>query len=165
MNNILYKIQASVLLIGTLFSWFTVYTDFSRFYNLYGSITKISGCTIPNPVTTPCFYGAFAFLLGFIWSLNILRNKSKNVDITKKQRNLRYLLIAGTIFAWSNFGLEIFKYYSSKTAVKVSCSGVATDNVFLTACFYGSVIFLIALVVSFIIKRKANSAPAIISNN
>jgi hypothetical protein len=157
MNKNLFKLQAGVLLIGTLFAWYTVYSDFARFYNLYGSITRISGCAIPNPVTTPCFYGAFAFLLGFIWSVIILRRISKGEEISKKQRNLKYLLIAGTIFAWSNFALEIYKYYSSKTAVKVSCSGVATDNVFLTACFYGSVIFLTALIVSLVIKKTMSS--------
>jgi hypothetical protein len=157
MKNILFKLQSLVLLIGTVFSWFTVYTDFTRFYNLYGSLTRISGCTIPNPVTTPCFYGAFAFLLGFIWSVVILRKVSKGEEVTKKQDNLRYLLIAGTIFAWGNFAVEITKYYSSKTALKVSCSGVATDNVFLTACFYGSVIFLTALIVSLVISKAKSS--------
>ena len=154
MNKNLFRLQATVLFIGTVFSWFTVYTDFARFYNLYGSFTKISGCTIPNPVTTPCFYGAFAFLLGFIWSLIILKKVSKGEEVTKKQNNMRYLLIAGTIFAWGNFAVEINKYYSSKTALKVSCSGVATDNVFLTACFYGSVIFLVALIVSLVIRKR-----------
>ncbi len=153
MNKNLFKLQTAVLLIGTLFAWYTVYSDFARFYNLYGTVTRISGCTIPNPVTTPCFYGAFAFLLGFIWSVIILRKIFKGEEVTKRQRNLRYLLIAGTIFAWSNFALEIYKYYSSQTAVKVSCSGVATDNVFLTPCFYGSVIFLMALIVSMVINN------------
>ncbi len=157
MNKFIFKLQTLVLLIGTLFAWFTVYTDFSRFYNLYGSITKISGCTIPNPVTTPCFYGAFAFLLGLIWSYNIQKRESDGEDIRTKQRNLGYLLIGGTIFAWSNFGYEIFRYLSVKTAVKVSCSGVPTDNVFLTACFYGSVIFLIALIVSLIIRKTISN--------
>lgn len=153
MNKNLFKLQTAVLFIGTIFAWFTVYTDFARFYNLYGSLTKISGCTIPNPVTTPCFYGAFAFLLGFIWSVNILKKVSKGEEVTKKQMKLWYLLIAGTIFAWGNFAYEIFKYYSAKTALKVSCSGVPTDNVFLTACFYGSVIFLVALILSIVIKK------------
>jgi hypothetical protein len=153
MNKIVFKLQTLVLLIGTLFAWFTVYTDFSRFYNLYGSVTKISGCAIPNPVTTPCFYGAFAFLLGLIWAYKIQKKESKGEDIRTKQRNLRYLLIGGTIFAWSNFAYEIVKYFSAKTAVKVSCSGVPTDNVFLTACFYGSVIFLVSLITSIVIKR------------
>ena len=76
----IYTAQSLLLLIGTLFAWFTVYTDFSRFYNLYGDITRIRGCVIPNPVTTPCFYGAFAFLGGLIWSLYILKtSKQKKV--------------------------------------------------------------------------------------
>lgn len=30
--NKLFKIQSLILLAGTIFSWFTVYSDFSRFY-------------------------------------------------------------------------------------------------------------------------------------
>ncbi len=154
MRNNLFKLQTAILLAGTLFAWFTVYTDFKRFYNLHGSVTKISDCVIPNPVTTACFYGAFAFLLGFIWSASILSKVSRSKDVAKPQRNLWYLLIAGTIFAWGNFGLEVYKFYSSEVAGKVSCSGVATDNVFLTPCFYGSAIFLSALIVSIIIRKS-----------
>lgn len=150
----LLKLQTGTLLVGTLFAWFTVYTDFTRFYNLYGSITKISGCVIPNPVTTPCFYGAFAFLLGFILSAIVLHKSLKGEDFIKKQKHLWLLLIAGTLFAWGNFAFEIMKFYSSKTVVQVSCSGVATDNVFLTSCFYGSVIFLSSLIVSTLIRSK-----------
>ncbi len=150
----LFRLQTTVLLVGTLFAWFTVYTDFSRFYNLYGSLTRISGCTIPNPVTTPCFYGAFAFLLGFIWSFNILKKVLKDETVVSEQRNLGYLLVAGTLFAWGNFSYELIKYYTATTAVKVSCSGVATNNVFLTSCFYGSVIFLAALIISTVIRKS-----------
>ena len=46
---------------GTIFSWTTVYQDFVRFFNLYGDLFRIYDCEIPNPVTTPCFYGAIAF--------------------------------------------------------------------------------------------------------
>ncbi len=148
----IYLAQSLVLLIGTLFAWFTVFTDFSRFYKLYGTITKISGCVIPNPVTTPCFYGAFAFLGGFIWSLYILKASKEKKVINQKKLNI--FLIAGTIFAWSNFSFEIFNFYFRKTATKVSCSGVTVDNIFTTACFIGSMLFLGSLIISLVINRK-----------
>ena len=148
----MYIAQSIVLLIGTLFAWFTVYSDFSRFYGLYGDITRISGCTIPNPVTTPCFYGAFAFLGGFIWSLFILRTSKENKIINQKRLHL--LLIASTIFALSNLSLEIFNFYSNKTATQVSCSGVPSTNIFTTACFIGSMLFLGSFIISLIINRK-----------
>jgi len=148
----MYFVQSFVLLVGTIFAWFTVYTDFTRFYNLYGDITKISGCVIPNPVTTPCFYGAFAFLGAFIWSLYIQKMpKEKRIAHQKK---LSIFLVAATIFAWSNLALEIYNFYLQKTGSKVSCSGVATNNIFTTACFIGSMIFLTSLIISFVINRK-----------
>lgn len=148
----IYQFQSLVLLIGTIFAWFTVYTDFSRFYKFYGSLTRIQNCVIPNPVTTPCFYGAFVFLAGFIWSLLILKRKTEDQLIQQKKLNL--LLVAGTIFAWGNFAYEIIKYYLVKSGPKVSCSGIPTDNIFLTSCFYGSVIFLSSLILSIIIVRR-----------
>ncbi|MFA6982192.1 MAG: hypothetical protein WC243_04190 [Patescibacteria group bacterium] len=157
MNNALYKLQTFVLFVGTVFSWTTVFSDFSHFYNIYGSVTKIAGCTIPNPVTTPCFYGALAFLIAFIWSISILSKKLKGTNIAKAQKGLRTLLIAGTIFAWSNFGFEAYKFYASSSVEKTSCSGVTTQNVFLTPCFYGSVIYLTALIVSLLIAKKTST--------
>lgn len=150
----IYIVQSIVLLIGTLFAWFTVYTDFSRFYGLYGNIARISGCVIPNPVTTPCFYGAFAFLGGFIWSLCILRTSKEKKIINQKRLNI--LLIASTIFAWSNFFLELKKFYISSSASKISCSGVPTNNVFFTSCFIGSMIFLFSLITSLTILKNIN---------
>ena len=148
----MYLAQSLILLVGTIFAWFTVFTDFSRFYNLYGTITKISDCAIPNPIVTPCFYGAFAFLGGFIWSLFILKAANEKKVISQKKLNL--LLIAGTIFAWSNFSFEIFNFYFRKTTTKVSCSGVTTDNIFTTACFIGSMLFLGSLIISLLINKK-----------
>ena len=136
--NKLFKLQSAVLFAGTVFAWTTVYTDFSRFYKYYGSLTRIQNCVIPNPVTTPCFYGAFAFLIGFIWSVSILKSRLGRRIL--KQKKLNILLIAGTIFAWSNFAYETIKFYAAKSGAKVSCSGVPTDNIFLTACFFGSLL-------------------------
>jgi len=158
----MYFIQSFVLLVGTIFAWFTVYTDFSRFYNLYGSITKISGCIIPNPVTTPCFYGAFAFLGAFIWSLYVLKFSKEKKIIHQKRLNI--LLIASTIFAWSNLALEIYHFYLQQTGSKISCSGVATDSIFTTACFIGSMLFLGALIISLAINRK-NKNDMLIEKN
>jgi hypothetical protein len=150
-----YLIQSLVLLAGTLFAWLTVYSDFSRFYNIYHSLTRIQNCIVPNPITTPCFYGAFAFLGAFIWSVYILR--ASNEKKIKHQKFLSIFLIGGTIFAWSNLALEVYNFYIQKMGPKVSCSGVATDNVFTTACFIGSIIFLMSLIISLAINRKKES--------
>ncbi|OGC46098.1 hypothetical protein A2V49_04080 [candidate division WWE3 bacterium RBG_19FT_COMBO_34_6] len=153
MRKYLLYIQSIILLSGTIFAWVTVYKDFARFYNLYGTVTKISGCVIPNPVTTPCFYGAFAFLTAFIISLFIL----KKPDNFLLQKRLIILLIAGTIFAWSNFGYEVYKFYLASNVDKISCSGVPTENVFATPCFVGACIFLSGLLASIFTKKCARS--------
>ena len=154
----IYWVQSLVLLAGTIFAWFTVYSDFSRFYNLYGTLTKISGCSIPNPITTPCFYGAFAFLGAFIWSLYIL--KMPRVKQIAHEKKLVILLIGSTIFAWSNLALEIYNFYIQKASSKVSCSGVATDNIYTTACFIGSMIFFVSLIISMVINWKSKKIEA-----
>lgn len=121
-----------ILVGGSTFAWTTVYYDFLRFQKIYGTIFRISGCTTPNPIMTPCFYGAIAFVICLILS------------ITKKYKYLFWLLIGGTIFAWSNFSYEAYKFYWG-TGPKVGCSGALTDNIFNTPCFYGAVIYLLAL--------------------
>jgi len=148
--NRLYKLQSLVLFIGTVFAWTTVYTDFARFYKFYGSLTRIQNCVIPNPITTPCFYGAFAFLGAFIWSLYILKFNTDKKIVHEKR--LLILLIASTIFAWSNLAIEVYNFYL-KSGSKLSCSGVTTNNIFTTACFIGSMIFLGSLIVSLIINK------------
>lgn len=137
MENLITVILAG----GTTFAWFTIYNDFSRFYKIYGTIFRIYDCATPNPVTTPCFYGGFAFILGFIWSLQ------------KKFDHVWYLLIGGTVFAWTNFGYEAYKFYLSTTKVKVSCSGVPTTNIFTTPCFFGASIFLLALIATYTYRK------------
>ncbi|OGH10806.1 MAG: hypothetical protein A3B38_03840 [Candidatus Levybacteria bacterium RIFCSPLOWO2_01_FULL_36_13] len=148
----MHLLQSFFLLVGTLFAWFTVYGDFTRFYNIYHSLTRVQNCIIPNPITTPCFYGAFAFLGAFIWSLYILKTTAEKK--IKHQKFLSIFLVGGTIFAWSNLSLEVYNFYAQKMGPKVSCSGVATDNIFTTACFIGSMIFLVSLITALIIHKR-----------
>ena len=152
----LYIAQSVLLLMGTLFAWFTVYSDFIRFYNLYGDITKISGCAIPNPVTTACFYGSFAFLGAFIWSLFI--NKTTAAKKIANQKKLHLLLIGSTIFAFSNLSLEVYNFYFNSASGQVSCSGVPATNIFATPCFIGSMFFLGSLIISILIKMKSKNS-------
>ena len=148
----LFYLQTLVLLVGSIFAWYTVYTDFARFYHLYGDLTRISNCIIPNPVTTPCFYGAFSFLGGLIWSIYILKQSEQNQPA--QQKKLSILLTASTIFAWSNLAIEVYNFYFKTQADQVTCSGVTADNIFVTPCFIGSAIFLVALITALIIRKK-----------
>ncbi len=133
MKNKLQNLLTIILAGGTIFAWYTVFSDFYRFQRIYGTIFRIENCSIPNPLTTPCFYGAIAFVIALILS------------IKKMEKPLYFLIIGGTIFAWSNFGYEVYKFYAT-TGIKTSCAGIITDNVFTTPCFYGAFIYLLALI-------------------
>lgn len=149
----LYVTQVLVLLGGVLFSWYTVYADFVRFYNTEGTILKIKDCVYPNPITTPCFYGAIVFLIALGWAIYVYRDSIFS-SRAKKQQKLWLILLAGTAFGWVNFGFSLFKFYTADVGEQVTCSGVPTDNPFLTPCFLGSVIYLIAFLLSWFITKK-----------
>ena len=112
MNRTLLKLQVGVLMIGTVFSWTTLVLDYRRFFASGGSSYELSGCIVANPVTTPCFYGALAYLIALLWALVIFR--SKPAAILKSQRGLQFLLISGTAFAWGNFAYEAYRFIQSK---------------------------------------------------
>lgn len=142
-----------VLAAGTIFAWFTVYSDFSRFYDSEGTLFKIQGCAIPNPVTTPCFYGAFAFLIALMWSIIIWRKPIAN--FRAHLGKLLWLLVASVIFAWSNFVYSLVRFYQTQASGHaIGCSGQLVTNPWTTPCFIGACIFLISLLVAGIVYSK-----------
>ncbi len=58
------------------------------------------------------------------------------------------VLLCGTIFAWGNFGYELYSWIKKNTCTTGCMPGV---NPFLTPCFYGAIFFTIAFVLSCII--------------
>ena len=142
---------STTLLGGTIFAWYTVFNDFLLFYNTEGTLLKVTDCIIPNPVITPCFYGAFAFLGAFIWSLFILGFTGERLK--KNQKHLFWFMIGGTIFAWSNFIPQLVKFVQADMQPILGCTGQVTTNPFVTPCFIGSAIFLCALIISFIVYK------------
>lgn len=141
-----------VLFCGTVFAWYTTYTDFTRFFIYGGSWLRFSGTIYPHPATTPCFYGAFAFLAAFVWSLLILRD-SEVVRRKTQQKYLVWFLVAGNLFAWTNAISQIARFYAAAPGEGVSCSGVPITNPFATSCFYGSSLFLLSLIVAYVAFR------------
>lgn len=148
--------MSAALLGGTIFAWYTVYTDFNRFYQNEGTLFKIEDCAVPNPVTTACFYGAIAFLAAFIWSIFL-----HLLPVEMRQKPLRYLtifLVGGVLFAWTNMTILLVKFYRAAPGDGVSCSGVPTANPFTTPCFYGATIFLLSLIIAIgalVLERRA----------
>ncbi len=148
MKRNLLKLQTAILFGGSIFAWHAVYGDFQRYYDVESTIWKFKDCAAANPLTTPCFWGAVAFVIAFIWSLYIVNNKIQH-------KYLLFLLGGGTIFAWSNFTFGLVKFLAHQgDGPVIGCSGQVVLNPFDTPCFIGAVIYLIAFVVSLIAFRK-----------
>jgi hypothetical protein len=159
MGKLSLKLQVAVLALGVVFSWFTLVVDYRRFFAAGGRVFELSGCAVSNPLATPCFYGALAFLAAFIWAVAVLRSAPEAV--TRRQRGLNWLLAAGTVFAWGNFAYEVVRF--SQPQAPVSAFSCPKDEVLvhplMTPCFYGALIYLAALMVSLFILRARAGRP------
>jgi len=62
------------------------------------------------------------------------------------------LLLIGTLFAWTNFIIELI-HWLNQTTNQLGCF-TNTKNPFLTPCFYGALFFTIALIFSVVIYKK-----------
>jgi hypothetical protein len=152
MDRLLLRLQIAVLAIGTVFAWFTLVGDYHRFFSAGGRAFEWSGCVVTNPLLTPCFYGALAFLAALVWALLLLRSAPEKV--AGHQRRLNWLLAAGTVFAWGNFAYELFLYSQQRPATVLGCPpGEPIVHPLMTPCFYGALIFLTALAISLLILR------------
>ena len=62
------------------------------------------------------------------------------------------VLFIGTLFAWSNFFIELIDWLNDR-----ACTTGCTANVvnpFLTPCFYGAIFFTMAFILSAIILKR-----------
>jgi len=152
-----YLVQTIVILAGTVFAWYTVVTDFLRFYHYEGTLFKVRDCVVPNPVVTPCFYGALAFILALALSIQVLRKEENRTTI---QRYLTWLLGAGTLFAAGNFTLTMVRYIQSNATGEsfIACSGIPAATPLTTPCFFGLIFYAAAFMVALSIIRKRKLA-------
>lgn len=65
-----------------------------------------------------------------------------------------FVLLLGTLFAWTNFGIEFYSWYN-QVSCAVGCSAGKIVNPFLTSCFYGAIFFTAAFVLSALILQKS----------
>lgn len=137
-----------ILLSGVIFAYFSVYTEFVDFYLNEGTLFKLKDCLTPNPVTTACFYGAFGFLIAFVWSLILFKNQATKFSAYIK---LTTLLLGCTIFAWYNNYSTLYSFFFESKNSIVGCTGKIITNPFTTPCFIGASIFTLALSVCAII--------------
>ena len=144
----LLRLQALVIAGGVLFSWGALMGQFGRFYDMYGTFFRFRECVIPNPMATPCFYGAMAFLASFVWATFLVINFRAG-----SQKWLSRLLLFGVVFALSVLSYEFLQYYHLLGGPIISCTpGVPPWQ---TPCFVGFLFFVGAFTVSlFVIKRQ-----------
>ena len=145
-----YLSQIAILAIGSGIAWNAVYDDFVRFFGAGGRLIQVAGCTFPNPVMTPCFYGAFAFVGALLWASRILK-KSNISQKVRQEKYLSWFLVGCTIFGWSNFVKLYLDYVGGS---QIGCSGAPMTSPFITPCFFGSAFFLLALLLSWMILWK-----------
>lgn len=141
------KIRVGILILGVLVSWYATLFAFFDFYQNEGTIFKIKDCILPNPVTTPCFWGALAFLVALIMAVKTLKKSS-----VKFERYFMYFMIACVIFAWGNFVIELRGVEPKPGAIITPCPA-SGKNPFLSPCFFGSILFTTSLLLSHIISR------------
>lgn len=61
------------------------------------------------------------------------------------------VLLCGTLFAWINFGWELYNWLKHRVCTTGCVVGV---NPFFTPCFYGAIFFTVAFVLSILILNK-----------
>ena len=61
------------------------------------------------------------------------------------------ILLLGTLFAWTNFIVELVAWRKNKTCTTGCVAPGKVVNPFLTPCFYGAIFFTIAFVLSTIL--------------
>ena len=142
-----YLTQIALLVFGNLVAWKAVYDDFSRFFGAGGKLLQVAGCTVPNPVTTPCFYGAFGFLGTLIWAIMIFK-KTDIVAKVRQEHYLSWLLVGCALFGGFNFTKLYLAFINGS---QIGCSGAPMTSPFVTPCFYGASIFLVTLIFSWLI--------------
>lgn len=147
-SKLIERTRLLILSLGVLVSWKETITAFQRFYQFEGTIFKIKDCVLPNPVTTPCFWGALAFAGALFWAYKLYKKQN-----LKSERYLMYFLIGSVIFAWTNFAIELKGVEPVKGALIAPCPATA-PNPFLSACFFGSILFTLALISTYVISKS-----------
>lgn len=131
---------------GVVFAWSTLIGQFERFFDLYGTLFKVSNCIVPNPLVTPCLYGATALIGALVWSLWLLYRPTP-----VGSRWLRNFLVFGVVFAVSVVTVEALQFYQVIGGPSVSCSPGASPT--QTPCFTGMLFFAAACLVSWAIAQ------------
>jgi len=97
-----------VLALGTVFSWFTS-SSTTAVLRCRGHVFEVAGCAVDDPLVTPCFYGALAFLAALLWQLHS-RPRTSDDQLT----GLNWLRPQDCL-CWGNFAYEVYRFQPAAT--------------------------------------------------
>jgi hypothetical protein len=129
----------------------------TRFYGSEGTLLRFSNIGVTNPLITPCFWGAIAFLIGLAWAGSLYSTIARGGPLGG-YRTLAWFLVACVLFGWSNVGYEMWKLNQSETGSIIGCMAEPMTSIFQSSCLYGSVMFLASLVAAHLVVRKSAAA-------
>lgn len=141
--DVLRKLRIIFLLLGSFVAWYETITKFQEFYNYEGTLLKIKDCIVANPITTPCFWGASAFVLALILAIVYYRKQSKDFE-----KYFLWFMIFCVLFAWGNFAIELVGIQPKPGAIITVCQANPVSP-FLSACFAGSILFTLSLATTY----------------
>lgn len=148
------KLRIVFLLLGSIIAWYETISKISEFYDNEGTLFKVKDCVIANPITTPCFWGATAFVIATILAIRYYHKSSKNFE-----KYFLVFMIACVIFAWGNFAIELVGVTPKPGAIITVCQANPTSP-FLSACFFGSILFTLSLVTTYLIRVSSNKTKS-----
>lgn len=147
-NRATYVLLAAVLGAGVVVSWYSVFSQAINFLRYYDSFLHVRNCIVPNPVLTPCLYGAIALFVSCVWALSLALTPNP-----KGSPWLVRLLAFGTVFAAGVLVFEALEYYHLFTlGTGVSCSPGTPP--WKTACFSGFLVFLTGSALGMLLTRQ-----------
>jgi hypothetical protein len=145
------------LAIGALVAWSTTILALTRFYGSEGTLLRLDNIGIPNPVITPCFWGAVAFLIAVPWA-GSLYSRLGRANPVGGYRMLGWFLVACVLFGWSVVGYESWRLSQSATGSIIGCTAAPMTSIFQSPCLYGSSMYLASLVAAYIVVRTSTAA-------
>jgi hypothetical protein len=150
MKKELLDLQSFLLTAGTLFAGYNFVVLVNRYLLWGGSFAqyRIAGGLV-NPLLTPCFWGLVVFLLALIWTVTLRMNYSK-----ASQYKLIWLIAAGAIFAWGNYGYELARIYGGKVC-NLGCTAGYFGMPWFVSCLVGAAIFTLTLITALALRRRA----------
>jgi hypothetical protein len=140
------------LVAGGLIAWSTTILALTRFYASEGTLLRFDNIGIPNPMITPCFWGAVGFLVALAWA-GSLYSRTRRANPVVGYRMLGWFLVACVLFGWSVVGYESWRLNQSATGSIIGCMAEPMTSIVQSPCLYGSSMYLAALVAAQLVAR------------